>query len=636
MKRSSNTERCRLGRVSGFALSGALWAMAALGAGCGGGGGGEGGGIADPGVDLMVSQGAWVTLDGSASVSPEERTLSYTWTQVAGPDITKGVGVLRGETPTFVAPDQVASLAFELRVDDGVGESEPARVWVSVFEDVHTALFVAAVAGDDEIGLGTADAPFASLGRALAAVTDAQEDVYLMTPGDGAHYDETAAALEIPAGTSIYGGYGPGWRRDVANNKTAIDSDHGGLRYVEAIEFATEISGIALWVADAPEADADALGISASGGSGSLVVRDNQIHVGDVGEGRVAAPGSSYGVLVHDVANAVIVDNEIYAGNGGDGGDGGDGRSGGTGARGANASGSGNAAGGSGTPGRDGGRGGSRGSGPGGGGGGGGNGVGAAGDRGWGGSGGSGSGGHGKLGADGGDGADGGGGSGVGRVADSGRYLPGNGITGEQGEHGGGGGGGGGGASAWNSRVGGGGGGGGEGGEGGGGGVGGSGGGASIGLWLVGVAESVVADNVIATAGGGSGGGGGSGVGGGGGGGGGNGAGGDCGLISCGSRGGNGGAGGPGGHGGDGGGGGGGPSIGIYLGPGVGPHIEANRVGSGDGGEGGEGTSGTGTGGFSFAVFDADLEDDVTPTLVGNEMTVGLPGEGGIAGRKNF
>ena len=139
--------------------------------------------VASAGNDQLVSRGVVVSLDGSGSLDPDGDALAYTWTQVAGPDVTEGTGALDGEAPSFVAPDHVVTLVFELRVNDGNGDgngdSEPDTVQINVLEDVNVALFVAGDMGDDETGNGAIDAPFASIGRALAEVTDAQQDIYV-------------------------------------------------------------------------------------------------------------------------------------------------------------------------------------------------------------------------------------------------------------------------------------------------------------------------------------------------------------------------------------------------------------------------------------------------------------------------
>ncbi|MGH2543888.1 MAG: hypothetical protein ACRDIB_13885, partial [Ardenticatenaceae bacterium] len=124
--------------------------------------------------------------------------------------------------------------------------------------------------------------------------------------------------------------------------------------------------------------------------------------------------------------------------------------------------------------------------------------------------------------------------------------------------------------------------------------------------------------------------------------------------------GGEGGGGGSGGIGGQGGGGAGGPSYGVLVGPGVAPLIRNNAIASGDGGSGGIGsvaglggspggsggsTGGSGgccaflvetagipgtgaSGGFSYAIFDWDTNDNATPSLSDNTLTPGNPGQG--------
>ncbi|HSK02882.1 MAG TPA: PKD domain-containing protein, partial [Kofleriaceae bacterium] len=302
---------------------------------------------ASAGPDQQVSRGASVRLDGTASADPDGDPLRYTWTQLHGPDVTGGTGSLDGAAPSFVAPEGVATLVFELRVDDGHGASDPDPIQINVLEDASAALFVAGDLGDDESGNGTIDRPFASIGRALAEVTDVQEDLYVMIRAGGGRYDETGAALAVPAGTSLYGGYDAGWRRDVAIHRTGVDTDHRGLRITGALDFDTWISGLELVTADAPGAGDDVTGIAAAGGAATLYLHDNAISAGSVAAGAVSAPGSSYGVQLRDLASVEILRNTIRAGSGGAGGDGAPGAAGERGADGANASGEGSAAGGS-------------------------------------------------------------------------------------------------------------------------------------------------------------------------------------------------------------------------------------------------------------------------------------------------
>lgn len=79
--------------------------------------------IAKAGADQSVGEGTLVTLDGTASSSPNGTPLSYTWTQTAGP-----VAVLDATNParpSFTAPPVSATtvLSFRLVVNDGFGSS---------------------------------------------------------------------------------------------------------------------------------------------------------------------------------------------------------------------------------------------------------------------------------------------------------------------------------------------------------------------------------------------------------------------------------------------------------------------------------------------------------------------------------
>lgn len=647
--------------------------------------------IAVTGPDQDTSRLFVVTLDGSESSDPDGDTLTYTWTQTEGPDATDGAGTLSGASPTFEAPGEVGTLVFELVVNDGEVDSAPATVVVNVFENQNVAYFVDGDAGSDETGTGSRDNPFASIAKALCEVTDDQQDIYVATLAGGARYQETidpcpdvsrdlSSILMVPTGTSLYGGYDGQWHRgsepDLVDpgdshisDPTGIDTSHHGIRF-EAVDIDAWLSGFDLQTDDSPTPGESVAGVSAdNGGAASLHVTDNTIAAGNVAPGTALNPGSSYGVriaLSDGDSSAYIERNLISSGFGGDGSDrgntfaqaaaaGGDaaGTSGGSGVY---------AGGGGGAPGTSGGENGStggRGQGPGagntGGLGGCGGGAGSssscngggsdsgAGQNGY--TGASGAGGPGGAAGPGGNG-DGDGdrnGDGDGDVNISGgNFLPGAGRSGGSAGAGRGGGGGGGGEA--NTGVNGGrGGGAGGGGSGGRGGPGGPGGGASIGILIAGVTTSVIADNQIDSGFGGLGAQGGIGQLGGDGGSGSNGNPGNSGAFGIdGGNGGRGGPGGPGGVGGGGGGGGGGPSFGVLVGPGIAPAITGNDIDSGPGGDGGDGadsgsnsngTSGDGgNGGYSYALYDADVNDEFVPAASGNTLSFGLAGNAGNAG----
>jgi hypothetical protein len=80
-----------------------------------------------------------VTLDGSGSQDaastapqlPAWRTLSFAWTQTAGPAITLGSGGATAMMPTFVPP-AAGSYTFQLVVNDGPVFSAPAPITITV------------------------------------------------------------------------------------------------------------------------------------------------------------------------------------------------------------------------------------------------------------------------------------------------------------------------------------------------------------------------------------------------------------------------------------------------------------------------------------------------------------------------
>ena len=621
----------------------------------GGGDGGDGGGggpgdnaapVANAGESVDVSSGFNVTLDGSGSSDADGDALSYTWTQTKGPDVTNGAGTLTGVDPSFVAPDEVDTIMFELVVNDGVEDSAPASVAVNVFEDLNVTYFVDGDNGNDETGNGSRDNPFASIGKAVSELTSNLEDIYVRTRAGADPYDETGTDLDIPGGTSLYGGYGSGWMRNVEANKTPIQTNHRGIQLFEVTQNAW-VSGFDIRTSDSPEARESVFGVSATGsGAFGVVVEDNIITTGDVEAGQARSPGSNYGVAVRFLASAKIANNVITVGSGGDGLDGADGDDGNPGDDGENGNRtSGNRAlGGDAGPGGDGGLGGTRGGGINGNGGGGGNGspgtapLGGTIAGGSGGPGGSGNvadgGSLGNPGNTGGRGIPGEAGNGQGTLTGS-FFAPSNGKDGGRGGNGSGGGGGGGGEANDVGVVGGGGGGGGEGGQGGGGGVPGTGGGASIGVWLSGIESAELGSNTITTGLGGAGGR--DGVGGDGGPGGlpGSGAAGDdLGILGRGGGGASGRVGGQGGRGGYGGAGGGGPSYGVVFSAGMAPMLSGNTITSGPGGAGGPSflRGNAGDGGFSFAVYDADPTDAFFATLSQNQLAAGAPGPGGEGG----
>ena len=92
--------------------------------------------IANAGEDQSVTEGASVTLDGSASSDPEGEDLTYAWTQASGTNVT--LNDTSAQSPTFTAPnrlDENADLEFMLTVTDLGGASDTDSVRISVTTD---------------------------------------------------------------------------------------------------------------------------------------------------------------------------------------------------------------------------------------------------------------------------------------------------------------------------------------------------------------------------------------------------------------------------------------------------------------------------------------------------------------------
>ncbi|MFO0600650.1 MAG: myxosortase-dependent M36 family metallopeptidase [Myxococcaceae bacterium] len=96
--------------------------------------------VANAGAAQMVAERGTATLDGSASADPDaDDTLTYAWTQTAGPTVTLSSATAAG--PTFTAPEVMAAgtdLVFQLIVNDGLDASVASTVTVHV-TDVNRA-----------------------------------------------------------------------------------------------------------------------------------------------------------------------------------------------------------------------------------------------------------------------------------------------------------------------------------------------------------------------------------------------------------------------------------------------------------------------------------------------------------------
>jgi len=95
--------------------------------------------VADAGADQAVVGGAAVTLDGTGSSDPQGESLTYTWTQVDGPEVE--LDDEGSPTPGFTAPDGPTTLVFELEVcnESGLCDTDTVTVTVGLLPPVADA-----------------------------------------------------------------------------------------------------------------------------------------------------------------------------------------------------------------------------------------------------------------------------------------------------------------------------------------------------------------------------------------------------------------------------------------------------------------------------------------------------------------
>jgi hypothetical protein len=105
--------------------------------------------VADAGPNQAVTEGALVTLDGTASSDPDGDTLTFSWSKTAGPSVTLTGG--NTGSPKFNAPfipPPGVTLSFQLTVTDPGGLSASDSIDVQVISMLldHFKCYTAAVA----------------------------------------------------------------------------------------------------------------------------------------------------------------------------------------------------------------------------------------------------------------------------------------------------------------------------------------------------------------------------------------------------------------------------------------------------------------------------------------------------------
>jgi hypothetical protein len=87
--------------------------------------------VANAGPDQTVTAGSTVTLNGTGSSDPDGDTLTFQWQQTGGtPTVT--LANANTATASFTAPNQAATLTFQLTVNDGRGGTATDTTVVTV------------------------------------------------------------------------------------------------------------------------------------------------------------------------------------------------------------------------------------------------------------------------------------------------------------------------------------------------------------------------------------------------------------------------------------------------------------------------------------------------------------------------
>jgi len=101
--------------------------------------------VAKAGLDVTAEPGEQITLDGTASESPLNLPLTYTWQQLSGISITNTLTGADTATPTFTAPYSPTEtvIVMELVVSDGnnTGRDTVSITVPAIDTDEHEALF---------------------------------------------------------------------------------------------------------------------------------------------------------------------------------------------------------------------------------------------------------------------------------------------------------------------------------------------------------------------------------------------------------------------------------------------------------------------------------------------------------------
>ena len=141
---------------------------------------------AEAGADVDVQAGTLVTLDGSGSTDPDNDAISYSWTQVSGPQVQ--LANATNVKPSFTA-SATGTYVFGLSVADAKVSSTPDTVTVRVLKQ-NTA--PVADAGDDQ---NTKVGTMVNLDAGASYDPDADAITYAWSQTGGASVEMTGANM---------------------------------------------------------------------------------------------------------------------------------------------------------------------------------------------------------------------------------------------------------------------------------------------------------------------------------------------------------------------------------------------------------------------------------------------------------
>jgi PKD domain len=92
--------------------------------------------VANAGPNQTIIIGSVVTLDGSGSTDSNNHTLTYSWTLTSKPSGSSATLSSSSSVKPILTPTAIGTYVFSLKVNNGLSDSIPATVSVSIIDNV--------------------------------------------------------------------------------------------------------------------------------------------------------------------------------------------------------------------------------------------------------------------------------------------------------------------------------------------------------------------------------------------------------------------------------------------------------------------------------------------------------------------